>query len=349
MKVIKYIILALITLAAADVLYHQLVTGPTVIRGMYQWKEIDGSHYYSTDEEDFIRQFLDTHQVKKIYTKVLDVGWDSEVGPIPLTQTPLQQWGDSASYIPVVFIENKVFLKIAEKDVPKFAANVLKGVANCLGNFTTVTEIQFDCDWTAKSKDRYFQFLNCIKNLNSYFSYTATIRLYQYKYPNKTGVPPVDRGMLMMYNMGEPKQLSDVNSLFDVDITCDYLASSYPLTLDIALPAFSWALVYRQHQLIAVKNNVSAVICDTLKFLSKVPDHKYYTCTQDILWKGLYLRIGDIVKPESCYDRELIEAAKAARKFSDAKEINVVIFDLDTFDLNKIRHESIESAYRIFN
>ena len=44
---------------------------------------------------------------------------------------------------------------------------------------------------------------------------SATIRLHQVKYRADTGVPPVDRGMLMAYNLLPPDQAGERSSILD--------------------------------------------------------------------------------------------------------------------------------------
>ncbi len=73
--------------------------------------------------------------------------------------------------------------------------------------------LQIDCDWTTKTAPKYFYFLQQIREkldahedggtFASLAMLSATIRLHQVKYPEKSGMPPVDKGVLMFYNMGE--------------------------------------------------------------------------------------------------------------------------------------------------
>jgi hypothetical protein len=67
------------------------------------------------------------------------------------------------------------------------------------------------------------------------------------KYRERTGVPPVDRGMLMFYNMGRFSADPEARAIFDLESARRYLAriSSYPLPLDLALPMWSWTVAPR--------------------------------------------------------------------------------------------------------
>ena len=70
-------------------------------------------------------------------------------------------------------------------------------------NKISCQEIQIDCDWTKSTKDKYFYLLKKIKELSKK-EISCTLRLYPYKYPEIMGVPPVDKAMLMCYNLIKP-------------------------------------------------------------------------------------------------------------------------------------------------
>ncbi|HMC85958.1 MAG TPA: hypothetical protein VKI61_10545 [Chitinophagaceae bacterium] len=52
-----------------------------------------------------------------------------------------------------------------------------------------IDEIQIDCDRTNQNHEKYFQFLKIFKQLYPDKIISATIRLYPYKYFDKTGIP----------------------------------------------------------------------------------------------------------------------------------------------------------------
>jgi len=68
------------------------------------------------------------------------------------------------------------------------------------------------------------------------FNVTATIRLHQIKFKDKTGIPPVDQGVLMAYNIGELKN-NKQNSILEANIVKQYINKNteYPLKLKLAL------------------------------------------------------------------------------------------------------------------
>jgi hypothetical protein len=110
-------------------------------------------------------------------------------------------------------------------------------------------EILIDCDWTEKSQKNYFYLLKQIKKQYPNSKIAATIRLWQYKYAAKAGIPPVDKGLLMCYNITKPDDFQTKNSIGTSEELAQYIThSDYKLKLDIALPLYSWGVVFRGNQ-----------------------------------------------------------------------------------------------------
>ena len=65
---------------------------------------------------------------------------------------------------------------------------------------------------------------------------SATIRLHQLKFIGESGIPPVDKGLLMCYNMGDLHRLRISNSILETAELKKYIKqlSVYPLKLDVA-------------------------------------------------------------------------------------------------------------------
>ncbi|HEY6900014.1 MAG TPA: hypothetical protein VI233_05200, partial [Puia sp.] len=240
---------------------HKRVVVPTY----YYWRT---ETWVSQEEKGLLRK----HAIPVLYTKVLDVDWAGVSGAIPVAGLDVNDINQHLNgydslriqIVPVVFITNKTFSSIDSAEVPLLAKRVLR---RCLPAYDSLDvayegrrviesrlparprEIQFDCDWTTKTAAKYFYFLQQVRQLlpSDSIRLSATIRLHQFKYPDKTGTPPVDRGMLMVYNVGDLKQYSPVNSIFEWKKAAAYFTGGkeYSLPLDIALPAYSWGLVFR--------------------------------------------------------------------------------------------------------
>src|SRR4051812_30603971 len=91
---------------------------PRVDRSYYYWR---GSGYITGPERDFVKQ----HQIHKIYARLMDVDWSEVQGTIPVSQVNLPELDDQlngydtfrVAIVPVVFLTNKTFEKIADTEI----------------------------------------------------------------------------------------------------------------------------------------------------------------------------------------------------------------------------------------
>lgn len=340
-------------------------------------KKITRAYYFwrispPTDAE--IR-FLKEHRIEKLYVHLLDVDWSPAQGAVPVTGNELELTNGALrmydsfpqNLIPVIFITNKTFENIDSFDIPLLAKRLVR---RCLpeydpmdiayedrnyikgyGGTISPKEIQFDCDWTPSTKGKYFHFLEEVKSLlPDDILLSATVRLHQYKYPSKTGVPPVDRGMLMVYNISDPKQYSQPNSIFDKEKAAAYFTSNtkYPLPLDIVLPAWSWCIVFRDHQFYQVENELTEEDLKTVSFLRPTGNHRY-TVTQDTVYKDLFLRIGDEIKAEGIDVEALKDATWLSQKAVNVDSFTVSLFELSEKEFQRYDHEIINEVYTSFH
>ena len=104
----------------------------------------------------------------------------------------------------------------------------------------SVREIQIDCDYTARSRKVYYDFLSEVRKAadDRGLHLSTTIRLHQLSMP----VPPVDNGVLMLYNTGDPRRFEERNPVLDLRDVQPYLRhlAGYALPLAAAYPVFSW-------------------------------------------------------------------------------------------------------------
>ncbi|ANI88485.1 hypothetical protein A9P82_03735 [Arachidicoccus ginsenosidimutans] len=207
-------------------------------------------------------------------------------------------------------------------------------------------EIQIDCDWTASTRDKYFAFLRSLKKQFPDKIISVTIRLYPYKYPDKIGVPPVDKGMLMCYNLGAINNPETKNSIFDLHELKAYLnAKHYKLPLDIALPIFGWYVWFRDNQVkgLIYQSQLNENIIRH-NFDSIVP-HRFQM-NKDFVIDNNYLREGDILREEFPDKEELITAATLLHnKFPNAQHIT--FFDWD-YKRVKEYENTIQKIYTVF-
>ncbi len=301
-----------------------------VTRAIYHWKT---SYFPDTNSISTLQQLNCT----TIYLRLFDVSWDEATGSaVPYGQTTFPTVPTpETELIPVVFITNKVFLNLSKPGTDSLAIKVKMQVDEIMKDFKRdFTEIQMDCDWTESSRDNYFQFLETLKTLYSktWMTVSATIRLHQIKYPGKTGVPPVDRGMLMFYNMGKIQSGSSPNSIFNKKDALKYVPAieNYSLPLDVALPLFTWTVQSRDGKVIALlKGEIRS--------------------DSSFLVNGNYIMQGDELKIEKSDHALCLQAAELLIKYLNEEPRRVVIFDLDSNTINTSHEKDLEKIYRTFN
>jgi hypothetical protein len=307
-----------------------------------------------------------------------------ELGFYSLPESPYKKY----EVVPTIFITNETFKNIDVKDIEPLANRIYKKILahfvevataetyneynyNDLPYFQTsrdfkelvykdsvsrmyfekVKEIQFDCDWTETTKDKYFRFLEIMKEKLTGKSISSTIRLYQYKYPDKAGVPPVDKGMLMCYNVGDVRQVESGNSIFDKKEAFKYLKpqTKYPLKLDYAFPIFEWCAVYRNHKLIQLfSTDYFYFNTQQHKDISKNGIKKYQVIEDYESWgSNLSLKKGDIIKIESINYDDVINVASYISSINVNDDPRIVLFDYDAKSVRK-NEKSIKKIFDCF-
>ncbi|SKC66498.1 hypothetical protein [Ohtaekwangia koreensis] len=204
-----------------------------------------------------------------------------------------------------------------------------------------IKEIQFDCDWTKSTKDKYFAFLEESKKLFEQQLISSTIRLYQYKYPKEAGLPPVKRGMLMCYNAGNIKSTETKNSIFDRKEVMSYLdAGEYPIPLDYALPVFEWAVLYSSNK--EFKNILSAFTLqeDYQSFIGpRNEETNVSVVLEDFVYgytnRGIFIRKGDEIRFEQPDLEAVKELAGWLAAHKNNKEAIISLYHLNRYDLQK--------------
>lgn len=231
--------LSMVVLAVNYILNSSYKTKPT--RSVYFWKT-------EFNLDSATRIWFSQNGIKKIYVKLFEVNksWDNKLYP-GSTINRLSEVKEQ-EIVPVVFIENEALnLLNSEEKIATLARNIVTK-AGCTNELNTAAqgpnrpfkELQIDCDWTLSTKATYFSLLSKIKALNKKLTISVTLRLYPFKYQKTMGIPPVDRAMLMVYNLENPRDYKVKNSIFSEEAAKSYLADSkpYPLPLDVVMPAF---------------------------------------------------------------------------------------------------------------
>jgi hypothetical protein len=209
-------------------------------------------------------------------------------------------------------------------------------------------EILIDCDWSEKSKKNYFYLLKKIKNQFPGYSIAATIRLWQYKYYKKTGIPPVDKGLLMCYNLTSPTDYKTENSIGTSKEVEQYLThNDYQLKLDLALPLYSWSVVFRGNEFKGILSDYDDFVRNTTKF-KKITENRYLL-QDDILVGDNYLRNGDEIRIEKISDAEIKKIISILKdKITITDQTKVTFFSFDKKYINDYGIQNISNYYSLF-
>lgn len=349
--------------------YNRLVFYPAILSAVliflfscHEKKEdrlVERSFYYwrsALKLTEFETQQLDSLKVRTLYIKFFDVDWSEESrSPIPVAKLQATNYKlpELIQVIPTVFITNECIQKIDSSQVTELANRIytlVQDISNSNG-FNSVKEIQIDCDWTQATKEKYFRLLNNLKltlsaaeGQTSNFKLSCTIRLHQIKFLAKTGVPPVDRGLLMCYNMGNLKNPATKNSILETEELKKYIGnlSNYPLPLDVAFPLFNWKVLYRNNTYAGLIQNLSGKTF-TDAFTRK--NENRYEILKDTLLNGFDLRKGDIIRNEQCDVKEILSAANEVNRLLKNTRLRVSLYHLDSVILNKYTTHELESIY----
>ena len=316
-------------------------------RAFYYWKTV---FHLSASQH----KMLEDMNVTKLYMRFFDV--DLNTVSEQLEPRAKIQFKDSVSdkyeIVPVVYITNKSFVKSAPAFMPDLANNVLN-LINDMARINKIKfkEIQIDCDWTDNSKTKYFSFLKALKSQlvlkNQLLS--ATIRLHQVKYKNQTGIPPVDKGMLMYYNMGKITPDATSNSIYNAKDAAKYVSycQEYPLPFDVVLPMFSWGVHIRKNKVIELINNMNRADFENNTNFIKVNTVSYVSLHAFFL-NGNYYMKNDIVRIEEVTPTDCLEAAEQLKKNMIKPVKTVAIFHSEALITNQYEKKVLEKIYNTF-
>ncbi len=320
--------------------------------------DYDNSIYYwrtTFTLNDAEKEFLKKHDVNKIYMRFFDVVCDvkDEVEIVPeATISFIDSIPEDIDIIPTIFITTSAIYNM-ETNEEIYAEKIFRRVrAMCLKNNISFKELQLDCDWTENSRKCFFALCEAVKNrLSADQSLSSTIRLHQLKQTP----PPVDKGVLMVYNTGNLEEVTTDNSIFSYSDIKPYLSDNrlakYDLPLDVAYPAYGWSIVYRHRwnneyafERIMRRTDFSAYpnlmkLSNNLYEASSKIVFNFSTNTEDYVNTRDRIRveipkIGDILKVKGLIDEQL-----------KGKKHNNILYHLDEKQLSHYTDNEISTIY----
>lgn len=310
----------------------------------YYWKT---TFKLSTKE----KHLLQKNNIKTLYVRFFDIDISKENGkPVPLgVLNHADSIPNQLHIVPVIFITNRTFINVPKSEIATLANNVVQKINAIKSSYE---ELQFDCDWSGKTKENYFYFLEQVRKVtgkNKILS--ATIRLHQVKYSYRTGIPPVDRGMIMFYNMGDVSRQNETNSIYlksNADKYNKYL-KEYPLASDVALPIFTWYVHYSDDKITGlITKKATPEITDTLHF-ARIGKSFSFTVKMSFVENGIYYKIGDVLRKEEVSEEDLVSAAKDLGDNLPVLKRRIVYYDLDELNLKNYNENIFKKISGTFN
>jgi hypothetical protein len=307
----------------------------------YHWKAV---YEPKQTEKEILRQA----GVDRLYIRFFDVDWDDQKHqPTPKSVVRFAERPQNLTIIPVVFITNRTMLALPVSEVPMLAKQMAQKIQQIANEHRLqLREVQLDCDWSPRSRNRYFTLIRLVKKQLK-LPISATIRLHQIKYAERTGVPPVDRGMLMFYNMADWKNSSTHNSILDLDVANRYIGfvEKYPLPLDAVLPLFSWTIVYRNNRFLTILNNMDSRQLVTYSFLQREADQSRYLALRDTVAFGFSVRKGDLFRAEACSEQDLTKAKQQLLSRIHNQSLTFSLYHLDSTVLVSYTHVYLQTLF----
>ena len=242
--------------------------------------ELNAVYYWRTELRlnDAERQFLSDHHISKVYCRYFDVVMD-EVQDVPRPNATLaftDTLPAGVEIVPTVYITEDCMHERHDSLAMLIVRRILQ--MNETNGIRGVRELQIDCDYTSRSRPVFYEFLQEVKEelnknhstlnpqlstLNPQLStLSATIRLHQLQME----APPVDYGVLMLYNTGDPRRFQERNPILDerdVQPYAQYLVD-YPLPLAAAYPVYRWQ---RQVEGVRIEHTVDKDVILNVKTL----------------------------------------------------------------------------------
>jgi hypothetical protein len=183
-------------------------------------------------------------------------------------------------------------------------------------------------------------------------STSATIRLHQIKYRERTGVPPVARGMLMFYNMGALDAAAGGSSIFDAGRAAPYLARipEYPLPLDAALPLFSWTRHLRGDRVVGLMQDTDPAELAGVDWLRPVAPGRFEAARTTFL-HGELLRAGDVLAADETDAGVTLAAARMLAPelpAAGAAPRTIALFELSERTLKRHEPATLQQLFPLF-
>lgn len=310
--------------------------------------DVSASFYYWQTEfslGEAEREALSRFGVERLFVRFFDVDYSfsPDAAVVPVAEIKGLPRDSAIEIIPVVYITQRALANTSETNIKNLALAIWNKV-KYMRDSSLIKELQLDCDWTESTKSKYFRILETISGAAPRLVLSSTIRLHQVKFSSSCGVPPVARGTLMCYNADNPARQETVNSIFDETTIGKYIeyAQDYPLHLDVALPIFSQAVLFRNSKALYLIGNANRQELELSGIFSRRGPNAYSAIVGGY-FAGHYIYEGDSLRLEQPETEQLLRLSKKISNIIKNKEITVTFFHLDKRVLERVNSHEIES------
>lgn len=302
------------------------------------------------------RKFLKQHDIKKMYVRFFDVACDYGRTNGEVFPSATIRFKDSVpqgiEVVPTIYITTEAMQEMQTKE-DEYAKKILKRVnAICRQNKIGLRELQLDCDWTKSTREYFFRLCEAMKQgMDSSQSLSSTIRLHQLTQTP----PPVNKGVLMVYNTGNLMEMTAENSIFSRKDIEPYLRDNrlpeYPLLLDVAYPTYGWSVAFRPESGGRYRFHKIMHQTDFSSYpeLKEVMPNIYEVSSTINLSDGgedaKFLFQDYIIKVERPCAKEILEVKRMIDKKLDRKPHNNILYHLDEAQLSHYSTHEISEIY----
>lgn len=280
------------------------------VRSVYYWNTV-----FSLDSAKL--DFLEKHRIEKIYLRYFDVVATDTGFPKPNATVAI---GDSLSkpaqeIVPVVF----VLPEALKCDRKRLAQSIFRRVMQMseTHRLGPVREIQIDCDWTTSTRALFFDLMRELKKLTSErgIKLSSTIRLHQLA----QSPPDADRGVLMVYNTGDLRDLAKEKPILDPADVAPYIKhlDDFELPLATAYPIYRWELLFRGGKFV-----------DILHEAGELP-----------------ILSSDTIVERAVAFNDIIASKRAIETRRPDCASEIILFDLNLFNIKRYDSQQIEDLY----
>lgn len=297
---------------------------------------------------DAERKFITDNNIGTMYVHFFDIVADNGSLRPEATLIFKDSLPSDCRIVPTVFIDSKAF---ARANVPENVHNLIINRVDSMmskNGYPLADEIQIDFDWTPSNRQQYFRILDSMASVlhGRQRKISATIRLHQLSQP----APPVDYGVLMMYNVGEFSSINEQNSILSTSAVRPYLnrLSDYRLPLATALPVYDWDLLFHDSRFSVIARGLNRT--DTTAFRSADGTHfvaRRYMPVPGVAGAASGARIlpGDVIRHEEVSASLLDSVISLVANVRPSALNRIIIYHLDENSINKYTPDEIAEIF----